>query len=201
MKDCPEAPEPQSHTPRDPETAREPSAIGAVRGDRPVHTPVRPLHHDRCHHHDCLSSDSPHRFLVGHHPVHHIERGGHSRDGHHIHHSRGPCIEDRQVRLPPPAATAIQVQGTTTSKVTLRRGKGDGAAPWPVRAKGPAPLPETQWGDSPAEPPFFPSVSPRAGNPGHAGAAVPRLILTGPTPAPISPHQLPQAVHSSNPMA
>ena len=27
MKDCPEAPEPQSHTPRDPETAREPSTI------------------------------------------------------------------------------------------------------------------------------------------------------------------------------
>ena len=26
MKDCPEAPEPQFHTPRDPETAREPSA-------------------------------------------------------------------------------------------------------------------------------------------------------------------------------
>ena len=34
-------------------------------------------------------------------------------------------------------------------------------------------LPEAQWGDSPAEPPFFPSASPRAGNPGHAGAAVP----------------------------
>ena len=28
-----------------------------------------------------------------------------------------------------------------TSHVTLRRGKGDGAAPWPVRAKGPAPPP------------------------------------------------------------
>ena len=27
MKDCPEAPEPQSHTPRDPEATREPSAI------------------------------------------------------------------------------------------------------------------------------------------------------------------------------
>ena len=27
MKDCPEAPEPQFHTPRDPETAREPSTI------------------------------------------------------------------------------------------------------------------------------------------------------------------------------
>ena len=27
MKDCPETPEPQSHTPRDPEATREPSAI------------------------------------------------------------------------------------------------------------------------------------------------------------------------------
>ena len=46
--------------------------------------------------------------------------------------------------------------------MTLRRGKGDGAAPWPVRATGPgacaeqSQLPEAQWGDSPPGP--HPSV-------------------------------------------
>ena len=62
--------------------------------------------------------------------------------------------------------------------MTLRRGKGVEYRQGPVKATGPAPppgssqLPEAQWGDSPPGPPFFRSVSPRAGNPGHAGAAV-----------------------------
>ncbi len=141
MKDCPEAPEPQFHTPRDPETAREPSA--AVRyGEtdwyifhfvlfttagviamivyqviNPVGSPLDTI-----------------RSII-------LNVGQHIRDGHCIRRGPGPCIEDRQVRLPPPATTIVHVPGTKTSKVTLRRGKGDGAAPWPVRATGPAALP------------------------------------------------------------
>ena len=122
----------------------------------------------------------------------HIQHGAHSRDGSGIHHRLGPCIEDRQVRLPPPAATAIQVQGTTTPKVKLlRRGNGDGAAPWPVRATGPAAPagssqpPEAQWADaSPPGPhpsPVFRSYPAIRAMP----APLYRRTLTGPTPTPI----------------
>ena len=71
--------------------------------------------------------------------------------------------------------------------MTLRRGKAVEYRQGPVKATGPGP-------------PFFRSVSPRAGNPGHAGPTVPPYP-DRPSPTPILPHQLPQAVHSSNPMA
>ena len=151
MKDHPEATDPQSDNPGTRNCART-LCHPAVRGDGPVHIPYRRLHHGRCHHHDFPSSDSSHRLPVGYHPVHHLQHGEHSRDGSGIRHRSGPCNEDRQVRLPPPASTAIQVQGTTTSKVTLRRGKGDGAAPWPVRATGPAPVPSNRSCQKPSGP-------------------------------------------------
>ena len=46
---------------------------------------------------------------------------------------------------------------------------------------GSSQMPEAQWGDSPPEPPFFRSVSPRAGNPDHAGP-LSRRTLTGHLP-------------------
>ena len=204
MKDYPEAPEPQSHTPRDPETAREPSAI------------LRYGETDRYILHFVIFTTAgvitmivyqvkPRGFPAGHHPVHRIERGAHIRDGYCIRCGRGPCIEDRRVRLPPPETTIVHVPGTKTSQVTLRRGKGDGAAPWPVRATGPgacaeqSQLPEAQWGDSPPGP--HPSVVFRS-YPAIRATPAPlsRRTLTGHLP-PNTPHQLPQAVHSSNPMA
>ena len=55
--------------------------------------------------------------------------------------SLGPCIEDRRVRRPPPAATAVQVQGRKTLLMTLRRGKAVEYRQGPVKATGPAPVP------------------------------------------------------------
>ena len=52
MKDRPELPEPQPDNPGDPEATQESSAtVPCQVGDRLVHMPVRPLHHDRCHRH------------------------------------------------------------------------------------------------------------------------------------------------------
>ena len=192
MKDCPEAPEPQSHTPRDPEATREPSAIprygetdwyifhfvlfttaGVItmivyQVIAPIGSPLDTI-----------------RYIV-------LNVGHISGMGHCIRRGRSPCIEDRRVRLPPPATTIVHVPGTKTSQVTLRRGKGDGAAPWPVRATGTgAPagssqLPEAQWGDSPPGPhpsPVFRSSPAIRAMP----APLYRRTLTGPTPAPIPP--------------
>ena len=206
MKDCPEAPEPQFHTPRDPETAREPSA--AVRyGETDwyifhfvlfttagviamiVYQVINPVG---------SPLDTIRSILVN---VGHISGMG-------IAYTIALALvsEDRQVRLPPPATTIVHVPGTKTSHVTLRRGKGDGAAPWPVRARGPAPVPGHRCCRKPSgatarrsprsSPALLPVPAIRA-----MPAPLYRRTLTGPTPAPIPPHQLPQAVHSSNPMA
>ena len=191
MKDHPQTPAPRSDNPGDPETAREPSAA------------VRYGETDWYIFHFVLFTTTGVIAMIVYQVINPVGSpldtirsitlnvGQHIRDGYCIRRGPGPCIEDRQVRLPPPAATAIQVQGTTTPKVKLlRRGNGDGAAPWPVRAKGPAPLPGHRSCRKPSGATARRSPrSPSALLPVPAIRAMPaplyRRTLTGPTPAPI----------------
>ena len=141
MKDCPEAPEPNPTLPRDPEATREPPAIprygetdwyifhfvlfttaGVItmivyQVINPVGSPLDTI-----------------RYIVLN--VGHISGMG-------IAYAVALALVSKTVgsvyrrlrRLP------FRSRERTTSQVTLRRGKGDGAAPRPVRATGPAPLP------------------------------------------------------------